>query len=1206
MKNKLVQKSKRLLSSIVATAIAASMLTTLPAVAETGEKYPYTLFAASSEEGAITVNAGNFCVNGNVATNGTIVSSGNMNINGTKKENAGEETIYIIKKLNYAYFSGDNVDVYPDDYSYEEINININDPMDVQGELELTGNINLNTGIKALEDVNLNGEVKNTNSSVICSETGDIIIDSTNVNLNGLVYAPYGDVEITAQNLNLNNVIIIADTITFNSPSVNANYSSSMAELVGTESDIEVELYAFGEYSGETNSIDIEWYTNYTNSDYEVLISDDNISYSSVATVTDATTYRYLITDEFETRYFKISLTTNYGEKVESVPFVVTKSENGYIVDFLDSDSDGLADFIELMYGTDINKSDTDEDDLTDYQEIYLTGTDPLKFDSITDGISDAEADSDSDGLTNKQEIELETDAINPDTDDDGLSDGDEINNYVTDPLNPDTDEDSINDGDEIVLGLDPLKTDTDDDGVLDCNEYFEQTVDQSRFDSDLFEYNLAVPSLLTVSAKGNVNSNIDISEYTGHLKGEERVYVGKVIEITKSEINSGNLSFTLSKDYTVKNYELAGELTNGLLICYNDGEKTTPLATIYNEETRTLSADISAEGIYFVLDVISWLESLGLDIHSETSAEAQPSVQTFAARAVSDAAASIGTVQIKGQVDIVFVIDTTGSMSGYISNVKNNITAFVNEIDEAGITPSFALVDYRDITCDGENSTNTKKNLDGDNWFKNADDFKAEIAKLTVGGGGDTPETAIDALEMARRINLRTSSQKFFVLVTDAGYKVENNYGIESMSEMIDLLVDDDINVSVVSNSNYQSTYKSLYESTGGVFANVSGNFKDELLSIADMINEETNSGCWIALNGLVPQIVKLDERPSTSGTADTDKDYLMDNKELKSINPSEYMDVNIFLYILGLPLDYIYSTIPVYEYYSNPTKKDTDYDGIDDNNDNKPKIKGYYSEEADDIVIGELAIISCNSSKDWQIWSGHAFFGYQSYVNDYLDFTDIYGGYGSTNHIPMAAGKYHINKDEYISIGGAANDSGSDQKDFSTAKVSTIGFKANSLEAGAGNSNNNTSGSIDSGASSGVSSGSASGSTSGSTSGSASGIAGGALGLGLSELDGGIFFNRELQGIYTGYASYGNNYAITREITQDQWDELIEFFSDNNYYIFLKHNCTTIAREGWNLIFDDDLTSEYALNVDTPTTLKECLRDRGGFTDYLSRIKK
>ena len=133
------------------------------------KKYPYTLFAGSSEEGAITVNAGNFCVNGNVATNGTTRSSGNMNINGTKTENAGEETIYILKKSLIMHILQARTLMYFLMITAEEMNININDPMDVKGELELTGNINLSTGIKALENVTLNGEVKNTNNSVICS-----------------------------------------------------------------------------------------------------------------------------------------------------------------------------------------------------------------------------------------------------------------------------------------------------------------------------------------------------------------------------------------------------------------------------------------------------------------------------------------------------------------------------------------------------------------------------------------------------------------------------------------------------------------------------------------------------------------------------------------------------------------------------------------------------------------------------------------------------------------------------------------------------------------------------------------------------------------------------------------------------------------------------------------------------------------------------
>lgn len=79
------------------------------------------------------------------------------------------------------------------------MNININVPTEVQGEATLTGNIN--NAFKALEDVNLYGEVKNTNDSVIFSKYGDIVIESQNVNINGLVYAPFGSVMIDAQNL---------------------------------------------------------------------------------------------------------------------------------------------------------------------------------------------------------------------------------------------------------------------------------------------------------------------------------------------------------------------------------------------------------------------------------------------------------------------------------------------------------------------------------------------------------------------------------------------------------------------------------------------------------------------------------------------------------------------------------------------------------------------------------------------------------------------------------------------------------------------------------------------------------------------------------------------------------------------------------------------------------------------------------------------
>lgn len=61
----------------------------------------------------------------------------------------------------------------------------------------------------------------------------------------------------------------------------------------------------------------------------------------------------------------------------------------------------------------------------------------------------------------------LGTDPTNPDTDNDGLDDGEEIA-LGTDPFDADTDGDGLEDGEEIELGTDPLDPDTDADGMSD------------------------------------------------------------------------------------------------------------------------------------------------------------------------------------------------------------------------------------------------------------------------------------------------------------------------------------------------------------------------------------------------------------------------------------------------------------------------------------------------------------------------------------------------------------------------------------------------------------------------------------------------------------------------------------------------------------------------------------------------------------------
>ena len=68
--------------------------------------------------------------------------------------------------------------------------------------------------------------------------------------------------------------------------------------------------------------------------------------------------------------------------------------------------------------------------------------------------------DKDFDNLTDEDELKYGTDPGRPDTDGDGMLDGDEAQIFKTNPLKADTDGDGIKDGTEIRRGADPLKKD--------------------------------------------------------------------------------------------------------------------------------------------------------------------------------------------------------------------------------------------------------------------------------------------------------------------------------------------------------------------------------------------------------------------------------------------------------------------------------------------------------------------------------------------------------------------------------------------------------------------------------------------------------------------------------------------------------------------------------------------------------------------------
>lgn len=114
---------------------------------------------------------------------------------------------------------------------------------------------------------------------------------------------------------------------------------------------------------------------------------------------------------------------------------------------------------------------DTDGDGLTDAEEKAL-------------GLDYKNPDTDGDGLTDNEEITLVyTDPLCPDTDGNGISDGDDdidgdgISNkdeigFKTNPIDADTDGDNLTDYEEIhIHGTDPLTADTDGDGLSDHDD---------------------------------------------------------------------------------------------------------------------------------------------------------------------------------------------------------------------------------------------------------------------------------------------------------------------------------------------------------------------------------------------------------------------------------------------------------------------------------------------------------------------------------------------------------------------------------------------------------------------------------------------------------------------------------------------------------------------------------------------------------------
>ena len=122
-----------------------------------------------------------------------------------------------------------------------------------------------------------------------------------------------------------------------------------------------------------------------------------------------------------------------------------------------------------------------------------------------------------------------------------------------------------------------------------------------------------------------------------------------------------------------------------------------------------------------------------------------------------------IGRDSAKARADLVFVIDTTGSMNDKIDGLIESCQSFVDRLAAKRIDWVAAVVGFGDLTVEGDRIVATP-------FSSSADRVKTQLRGLPrYSGGGNEGESSLEALRAALNLTgYRPDAMKVVVLITD------------------------------------------------------------------------------------------------------------------------------------------------------------------------------------------------------------------------------------------------------------------------------------------------------------------------------------------------------------------------------------------------------------------------------------------------------
>lgn len=549
-------------------------------------------------------------------------------------------------------------------------------------------------------------------------------------------------------------------------------------------------------------------------------------------------------------------------------------NSSNILEEFVDSNNSGYPDCIEKND----TKTDTDNDGLSDYDELTKTGTSPLRADTDGDGISDKDSDEDLDGLSNYEELKLNSNPLSKDTDNDGLDDYQETV-YGTNINNADTDNDGASDGWEIENGYDPL--------VYNSSFNITGTIEDGGLQAQV----------TTTSDGVNASSfNIESVESSPLYNEETPGYLGKAIDITTEKpITQATISFD------IKGLPSSSDLNPAIYYIDEDNQTLEELPTTIN---GTVASTVVTHFSKYAL-----INKTQLDQIWEEDIRKPNEVNTN-----------------NGHVSIVFVLDRSQSMDDNDpKNLRNSLTkGFIEKLD--GIQDLGSLISFIQVSEPLTGLTNDKYVLNrAVDSIVNDDGWGSQSG--TNGSAGLF--SALNELE-----NDSSGNTRYVVLMTDG----EDTHTSYNYNDLIDRANAGKIHIMTIGLGKANTNLlKNLANQTNGsyYYANDSEQLDEAFLNveestidyhqdsnndgISDYYTRLLTEGKLRTSTGLpVFEGVSYDE---IQKNADYDHDGIKNGDEVKVIEKNNKVSLKV---------------------YSSPELADTDGDGIPDAKDTAPLKKG------------------------------------------------------------------------------------------------------------------------------------------------------------------------------------------------------------------------------------------------------------------------